>query len=138
MRASKIIKVFLMQNFRKPERLCSRKSIGKLFLGGNSLFNYPFKAFWLENDIASPVVARIAVSVPARKVKKATDRNRIKRLFRESWRINKQTLYESSAFQGRSIDIILIYVSERVYDYDLINKSIIELIDKLISINESV
>lgn len=126
-----------MQNFRKPERLCSRKSIGKLFSDGNSLFNYPFKILWLENNIDSPVVARMAVSVPARKVKKAADRNRIKRLVREGWRINKKNLYESEAFQNRSIDIILVYVSDRVYDYELINKSVIELIDKLISINES-
>ncbi len=126
-----------MQNFRKPERLCSRKSIGKLFSDGNSLFNYPFKILWLENNIDSPVVARMAVSVPARKVKKAADRNRIKRLVREGWRINKKNLYESGAFQNRSIDIILVYVSDRVYDYELINKSVIELIDKLISINES-
>lgn len=126
-----------MQNFRKPERLCSRKSIGKLFSDGNSLFNYPFKILWLENNIDSPVVARMAVSVPARKVKKAADRNRIKRLVREGWRINKKNLYESGAFQNRSIDIILVYVSDRVYDYELINKSVIEIIDKLISINES-
>ncbi len=126
-----------MQNFRKPERLCSRKSIGKLFSDGNSLFNYPFKILWLENNIDSPVVARMAVSVPARKVKKAADRNRIKRLVREGWRINKKNLYESLAFQNRSIDIILVYVSDRVYDYELIKKSVIEIIEKLISINES-
>jgi ribonuclease P protein component len=124
-----------MGKFRKSERLCSRKSIGKLFSSGNSLYHYPFRLVWLEPENAGPFPARLAISVPARRIRKAATRNRIKRLIRESYRTNKTALYEYLDLQNKKTDIMLIYISGTVYDYDFINIRLTEFIRKLIQEN---
>lgn len=121
-----------MEKFRKSERLCSRKSIGRLFSGGNIIYHYPFKMIWMESAIENPFPVRMVIGVSGKKIKKAVDRNRIKRLIRESYRIIKCGLYESPALRNRQIDMALLYVSETVYDYDLINMKLKELLDKFI------
>ncbi len=127
-----------MVKFRKSERLCSRKSIGNLFVNGNSLIHYPFRVIWLDSGAERPFPVKIAFSVPARRVKKAVDRNRIKRLIRESYRHNKNTLYESPLFLNRTIDIALIYVSGEIYEFDYINTRLKELLTKFIREYEAV
>jgi ribonuclease P protein component len=121
-----------MGKFRKSERLCSRKSIGKLFLSGNTLFHHPFRMLWLESGSDNPYPATIAISVPARRIKKAVNRNRIKRVIRESYRINKEILHESLAAQNRKIEMMIVFVSGTEYDFDFINKKLRELFQKFI------
>ncbi len=121
-----------MEKFRKSERLCSRKSIGRLFSGGNIIYHYPFKMIWMESATENPFPVRMVIGVSGKRIKKAVDRNRIKRLIRESYRISKGGLYETPALTNRQIDMALLYVSETVYDYDLINMKLKELLDKFI------
>ena len=124
-----------MEKFRKSERLCSRKSIGRLFSGGNVLFHYPFKMIWMESAAENPFPVRMAIGVSGKKIKKAVDRNRVKRLIRESYRISRGRLYESHALRDRQIDMVLLYVADNVYDYDLINMKMKELFNKFIQNN---
>ncbi|MFY0603991.1 MAG: ribonuclease P protein component [Flavobacteriaceae bacterium] len=79
----------------KAERLKSRKLIGKLFEEGSSLKVYPFKLVYLKTTHTSEFPVQAAFSVPKRKFKKAVDRNRIKRLLREAYRLDKYIVYES-------------------------------------------
>ncbi len=126
-----------MERFRKSERLCSKKSIGLLFSSGNSLFHYPFRLVWKESDYESFYPIRLGITVPRKIVKKAVTRNRIKRLIRESYRINKKILYKNRLIQNRKFDIMLIYISGNVYDFNSINLKLQELIDKFIQNNAS-
>ena len=121
--------------FRKSERLCSRKSIGRLFESGNTIVHYPFRLLWLESDTGSPYPVRMAVSVPARKIKKAVNRNRIKRLIRESYRMNKGILYENLEMQNRKADMMLIYISGSLHDFEFIDQKIRQLIQKFVKKN---
>ncbi len=79
----------------KAERLKSRKLIGKLFEEGSSLKVYPFKLVYLKTTHTSDFPVQTAFSVPKRKFKKAVDRNRIKRLLKEAYRLDKHIVYES-------------------------------------------
>lgn len=115
--------------FRKEERLCSRKAIERLFASGNSLFHHPFRLLWTDTDSPGPYPARLAISVPAKKVKKAVTRNRIRRLIRESYRINKGMLYQFLERNGKKIDMMLIYVSAEEIDFNAINTRLPELIN---------
>ncbi|MFO7924565.1 MAG: ribonuclease P protein component [Bacteroidales bacterium] len=121
-----------MGKFRKTERLCSRESIGKLFSKGKVLFHYPFRLVWIDSAGDGPYPVRIAISVPKKRIKKAVTRNRIRRVIRESYRINKSILYESPGMRGRKIDIMLLYISDKVYDFDFIDVKLKELIHKFI------
>jgi len=90
---------------------------------------------WIESADENPFPVRMAIGVSGKKIKKAVNRNRIRRLTRESYRTVKDTLYESPALRNRQIDMVLLYVAENVYDYDLINKKLKELINKFIQNN---
>ena len=126
----------LTEKFTKSERLCSRKAIGRLFEGGRELFHYPFRLLWnyAEDNNRSPV--KVAIAVPRKKIRKAVHRNRVKRLIREAYRQNKHIIYENHRFSGRNIDMVIIYVSGSIHNYDHINLRLVELLKRLISADE--
>jgi ribonuclease P protein component len=124
-----------MGKFKKSERLKSRKTIGKLFTEGNNIYHYPFRMVWLVSGSGENVPARIGVSVPARRIRKAVKRNRIKRLVRESYREHRGILYDSLTKNYLKIDLMIIYSSGTIYDYDFLNLKIRELIHKFIQEN---
>jgi len=77
----------------KEERLKSRKIIGELYKRGQSVKAYPLRMVYLQIEHHSNFPVRAAVSVPKRNFKKAVDRNRIKRLLRETYRSEKEIIY---------------------------------------------
>ena len=84
-----------MYRFNKKERLCSSKLIEELSKNGRSFLVYPFKVIWLTTEFEDQVPAKILFAVAKKRHKKAVARNKIKRLLRESYRINKEKyIYE--------------------------------------------
>ena len=120
-----------MHKFSKSERLCSRKSINNLISSGSRLYCYPFRIIWLESETEYPFPVKLAISVPRKKFKRAVTRNRIKRLIRESYRLNKSLLYEKLAEQKREMDILLIYIADDIPDFNYINIRMQKLLLKL-------
>ena len=78
----------------KEERLKSKKLIERLYKEGNSLKAFPLRMMYLQTEINSDFPVQVGVSVPKRNFKLAVDRNRIKRLMRESYRLQKQIVYD--------------------------------------------
>lgn len=103
-----------MQTFSKDERLSGKLLIDLLIKKGNSFNSFPFKMVWMELQ-ESPVSAKIVISVPKRKFKKAVDRNRIKRLTREVYRKNKHQFIERLG--PKKIALLLVYTSKTIFDY---------------------
>ena len=82
----------------KNERLTSKKLIDKIFKReGELISKFPVSFIFLEHPVMEPVRAQVLFSVPAKKVKQAHDRNRIKRQMKEIYRLNKPLLYEAIA-----------------------------------------
>ena len=98
-----------MNDFPKTERLCNYHSIQALFKEGKSIKKYPLKLIYLPLDKA-------LTSVPKKKLKRAVDRNRIKRLIRESYRKQKHQL----SSLDRSYSLALIYMSDELASYEQI------------------
>ena len=71
------------------------------------------------------------MSVPRKRIRKAVDRNRIKRLIREAYRLNKDYLYQNLQRQNRSIELMVIYVAGQEYDFSYINNKMLELLKTL-------
>jgi len=110
--------------FKKAERLKSRKIIGKLFSDGQSFGMYPLRLVWLEmHEVQGDFPIKFSLSVPKRAFPKAVDRNRLRRLVRESWRLNKFWLYERIEDEGKQYAFMVIYTAKEPMDLGKIEDS---------------
>lgn len=79
----------------QQERLKSKKLIGKLYEEGKSIKVFPFRMVYIQTEHTSKFPVQVGVSVPKRNFKSAVDRNRIKRLMRETYRKEKHIVYDA-------------------------------------------
>ena len=76
-------------SFSKRDKLKSKKVIDRLFLEGKSIVVYPLRLVYVSETFSDETHIKVAVSVSKKRHKKAVDRNRIKRLMREAYRLEK-------------------------------------------------
>ena len=79
----------------KQERLKSKKLIEKLYSEGNSVKAFPLRMMFVQTAHTSDFPCQVGVSVAKRNFKKAPDRNRLKRLMRETYRLQKEIVYNN-------------------------------------------
>lgn len=81
--------------FNKKDKLKSKKLIEQLFSEGHTVSVYPLRLVYLKTAFDDGVLTKTGVSVSKRHFKKAVDRNRIKRLLREVYRLNKSVYFNN-------------------------------------------
>jgi len=113
--------------FPKSERLCSKKSIDKIFAQGQSVFSYPIKAsFTVEPlELNEPTTQALFV-VPKKKFKRAVHRNAIRRRVREAYRLNKSILHDWCTQNQRQIKVAFIYVASEKLSFEQIQTAIVK------------
>ena len=117
----------------KTERLSSLKAISHLFDAGSSLAVTPIRLVWLRVEPAAEAPPiQVMFSVPKKKFPRAVDRNRVKRLMRECYRLRKPTLYEQIA-DGLHYHLAILFTGKEMPDYALIQKSINAALDRWLS-----
>lgn len=80
--------------YNKTEKLKSKKELDSLFANGKSFLVFPLKVFYCLSEKKNDSNINLGVGVSKRNFKNATDRNRIKRLLREAYRLNKTSLHQ--------------------------------------------
>ena len=106
-------------SLKKAERLNSKKLIDKLFAEGDSILQYPLKMVFLKTELPVKYPAQTAFTVSKKLFKRAVHRNRVKRLLRETYRLNKHILYET--LQTEQLAIFIIYIGKELPEYKQID-----------------
>ena len=73
----------------------------------------------------------MAVSVPKRLFKHAVDRNRIKRLVREAYRLNKGRCLQTLAASGRQADMLFLFMGKEMLQFTQIEDVIKQLLSQI-------
>ncbi|TLF46532.1 ribonuclease P protein component [Maribacter aurantiacus] len=113
-------------SFGKREKLKSQKRIGQLFTEGKSLSSFPLKLIFLE-DAHQEVPIKAAVTVPKKNFKSAVHRNKIKRLLRESYRLNKGLVFNNT--QG-NFAFLFLYLGKEMPAFVDIESKMKSLLEK--------
>lgn len=98
----------------KSERLKSRKAIDKLFKNGKRFTVSPFRIFYC---ITKEDGLQFGAGASTSKFKRAVDRNKIKRLIREAYRLQKNSLQSLLQEKGKGLHIFFIYTEKEIKEY---------------------
>ena len=110
--------------FSKAERISAQREIDLLFSEGASFIAYPLRVIHLQKQPFSGVPCSVLISVPKKRLKHAVDRNRIKRLVRESYRLNKRSFIDFIQTQTIGFLIAFVYVGNGVASYSEIETAV--------------
>lgn len=119
--------------FKKEERLCSRQLMDRLYEEGRKLMAFPYSVRYLVIDSDTPQPpCQVLIIAPKRIFHHAVDRNRIKRLTRECYRLRKDSLY--SFLQKQSINIVfsMVYIHNEIIDYEQLGNKMDKLMASLV------
>ena len=72
--------------------------------------SYPVRVVFLASKAVEKPRIQVLMSVPKKKLKHAVDRNRVKRLLREAYRLNKHPLWAQVVESGFSLEIAFIWI----------------------------
>ena len=119
---------------RKYERLKSRKLTEQLFKNGNSFAEVPFRVFYLpvNGELQKVNGLLFGCGVSKRNFKKAVDRNRIKRLIREAYRLQKNGLQELLADRKDCLSLFILYTGKELPDFNLVKEKLSVILARLI------
>lgn len=111
----------------KTERLYLRESISDLFANGASFTAFPYRIVYIVKDEAednnTPSADRqgrcaIMAIAPKKRFKHAVDRNRVKRLTREAYRLQKLPLLAKLEENNKKMEVAFLYVDNKHISFD--------------------
>ncbi len=120
----------------KEERLKSRKLIDQLFKEGRSFTVFPFRVYYLFPPVQSlrsdHQLLQFGVGVSTRNFKHAVDRNRVKRLVREAYRLQKMPFQELVQSKELPLAVFVIYTGKELPAYAMVSEKIAVILKRLI------
>lgn len=122
---------FIKYTFPKEERLKSRKKLQELFSSGKRIHSGSLKLLYIKEPVGGGFI-KCGVGVSGRNFKKAVDRNRIKRLLREAYRLQQQPLKEYVFQQSTNLSVFLLFTGKELPDYEMVYKSVGVMLKKLL------
>ena len=116
--------------FGKKEKLKSRKQIDELFLNGKSFSIFPLRITYqlLPSEEA---IVQVGVTAGKKYFKKAVDRNRIKRLMREAYRLQKNDLIELLKQKGLKGFLFFVYTDKTIASFSTVKEAMYKALKRL-------
>lgn len=100
--------------FPKTCRLKSSLQIKNVVQQRRGVFCFPLKCFYLEQKTTEEPFCKVAFLVSKRRFRHAVDRNRVKRLMREAYRLHQ---HEFMAIDDRSLLLCWMFVGDTLPTY---------------------
>lgn len=82
-------------------------------------------------EIAAKGVLQTGVGAPSRTFRKAVARNRVKRLLREGYRLEKPEFLTQAVLQGKRVNLFFLYTDATVLTQTAIQEKIKQLLNRL-------
>ena len=117
---------FNMKNFPKKEKLNSKIKIDNLFRSKNTFTYNKIKVHWIINSSLENQ-SETLISVPKKIIPLSTKRNKIKRLIRESYRLNKNILQ----LDNQRVNISFMFLSSKIPEYNSLEEKIKVILHRL-------
>ncbi len=122
-----------MNKFRKSERLSGKAVFSRLAASKQFVFSFPCRVLFEVAPVTDIHAAQVAFVVPKRLFKKSSQRNRIKRLLREAYRLNKQPLIDYLEQHQQTAHLIFIYTHKEELTQQETSAKIVLTLQKLIN-----
>lgn len=115
-----------MMSLARHERLAGKKAIERLFKhsGSRAMIAFPLRVVFASAPDSS--CTRMMVSVPKRLLKRAVDRNRVKRQVREAYRQHKSLLAGTD-----NRHLAFIWTDNRVHPGREVEARVVKLLERL-------
>lgn len=116
--------------FGRKEKLKSRKQIEELFLNGKNFSVFPLRVTYqfLPSD---ETIVQVGVTAGKKYFKKAVDRNRIKRLIREAYRLQKKDLVEALKQKGQKGFLFFMYTDKTIASFSTVKEAMNKALKRL-------
>jgi ribonuclease P protein component len=117
----------------KNERLKSRKQIEQLFKEGKTFASSFYFTYYLFSPSSNEDLSFIqfGVGVSGKNFKKAVDRNRIKRLTKEAYRLQKSELQKKLKEKKIKLNIFFIYTANELPDFNKVKENIAVILNRI-------
>jgi len=125
--------------YQQKDKLKSRKQMQNLFALGKSMSNAPLRLIYTLENITEenpanlgPLVLQAGVGAPTKHFKKAVQRNRVKRLLREAYRLELPAFRAQLPTHGIRLNIFILYMDANVLPQIEINAKMKLILDQLV------
>lgn len=122
--------------FGRKEKLKSRKQIEELFLNGKNFSVYPLRVTY-QFLPSEETVVQVGVTAGKKYFKRAVDRNRIKRLIREAYRLQKNDLVETLKQKRQKGFLFFVYTDKTIASFSVITGAMSKALKRLEKITEA-
>ena len=116
---------FMRYSFPKKEHLTKKEHFDGLHAGGRGVKAFPFSLRYMEAELEDGIQRKVAILAPKRGLKKAVERNKMKRQMRELYRLNKENVFDSGVTEIWSIR----YLGNRPNDYAFLEAGYLKLLE---------